>query len=162
MNISSVVAAQVLSATGDAWLVEAGRQLPLTAGLELLPGQLIQTGHHGTTHIQLASGHELGLGPDQFLLLDEDVLADTSADTSEWTLGARAIPAMVAEWVAPDGRSLELAAVLEVPGESLDQLLQSSSPVSANDADMHQLMLAGIDDDGLNCLLRSLYGPESG
>lgn len=162
MNMSSLVAARLIDSTGEVWREEDGMSIPLTAGANLQPGQLLHTGNHGTALLQLASGHELGLGPDQYLLLDADVLADATADSSEWALGARANPAMVAEWLAPAGSSLEFAAVIEVPGESLDQLLQSSAPISADSTRMPQSLLAEMGDDGLSCLLRSLYGPDSG
>lgn len=162
MNTLPTVAAHVVSVSGDAWLQEGGERLPLHAGTELATGQLVHTGSHGTALLQLASGHELGLGPAQSLLLDADVMADANADTSEWALGARANPAMVVEWLAPDSSPLNLAAVLDAPGDSLDHLLHTSTADAPEHAPMHQLLIAGMGDDGLTCLLRSLYGPESG
>lgn len=162
MNMSSLVAARLIESSGEVWRDEGGSLIPLTAGADLHAGQLLHTGSHGTALLQLASGHELGLGPDQDLLLDADVLADGGADTSEWSLGARANPPMVAEWLAPAGNSLDVAAVIEVPGESLDQLLQSSAPISADSTRMPASLLADLGDDGLSCLLRSLYGPDVG
>lgn len=156
-------AARVMHATGDAWLQDDNGQIPVTAGMTLATGALLHTGTHGTALVQLASGHELGLGPDQSLLLDPDVLADAGVDTSEWTLDARANAAMVTEWLVPDtGNTLSLAGVLDIPGDSLDHLLLTSTAHSPHPADMHQLMMAGIGDDGIACLLRSLYGPEQG
>lgn len=159
-------AARVINATGDVWQQDGNGQTPVTAGMTFATGTLLHTGTHGTALVQLASGHELGLGPDQTLLLDPDVLADAGVDTSEWVLDARANAAMVAEWLVPDtGNALSLAGVLDAPGDSLDHLLQSGSPHTPHTphpADMHQLMMSGIGDDGIACLLRSLYGPEQG
>lgn len=156
-------AARVMNATGDVWLQDGNGQIPVTTGMTLAKGTLLHTGSHGTALVQLASGHELGLGPDQTLLLDTDVLADAGVDTSEWTLDVRANAAMVTEWLAPDaGNALSLAGVLDSPGESLDLLLQTGTPHPPHAGDMHQLMMAGIGDDGIACLLRSLYGPEQG
>lgn len=159
-------AARVMNATGDVWLQDDNGQIPVTAGMTFATGVLLHTGSHGTALVQLTSGHELGLGPDQTLLLDADVLADAGIDTSEWALDARANAAMVTEWLVPDtGNALSLAGVLDAPGDSLDHLLQSGSTPpqhSPHPADMHQLMMSGIGDDGIACLLRSLYGPEQG
>ncbi|MGB4343614.1 MAG: hypothetical protein WBJ03_08370 [Moraxellaceae bacterium] len=156
-------AARVMNATGDVWLQDGNEQMPLIAGMTLATGTLLHTGSHGTALVQLTSGHELGLGPDQTLLLDADVLADAGVDTSEWALDARANAAMVTEWLVPDtGNALSLAGVLDAPGDSLDHLLQTGTPHPAHAGDMHQLMMAGIGDDGIACLLRSLYGPEQG
>ncbi len=159
-------AARVMNATGDVWLQDGNGQIPVTAGMTFATGALLHTGSHGTALVQLTSGHELGLGPDQTLLLDADVLADAGIDTSEWALDARANAAMVTEWLVPDtGNALSLAGVLDAPGDSLDHLLQSGNTPpqhSPHPADMHQLMMSGIGDDGIACLLRSLYGPEQG
>lgn len=162
MNTLPAVAAHVVSVSGDAWFQDGAERLPLLPGTGLAAGQLVHTGSHGTALLQLASGHELGLGPEQNLLLDADVLANSNADTSEWALGARANPAMVAEWLAPESSPLNLAAVLDAPGDSLDHLLNTSAVTAPDHAPMHQLLMAGMGDDGLTCLLRSLYGPESG
>lgn len=156
-------AARVMNATGDVWLQDGNGQITVTTGMTLTTGTLLHTGTHGTALVQLATGHELGLGPDQTLLLDPDVLADAGVDTSEWSLDARANAAMVTEWLAPDtGNTLSLAGVLDSPGESLDHLLQTGSQHTPHPADMHQLMMADMGDDGIACLLRSLYGPEQG
>ena len=136
-------AARVMSATGDVWLQDDNEQMPLIAGMTLATGALLHTGTHGTALVQLASGHELGLGPDQTLLLDTDVLADAGVDTSEWALDARANAAMVTEWLVPDtGNALSLAGVLDAPGDSLDHLLQAGSPQtphSPHPADMQSI-----------------------
>lgn len=161
MNTSSLVAARILASSGDTWQDAQGSRQPLMAGGELQAGQLLHTGSDGSALLQLASGHVLALGPDQLLLLDADVLADTGADSSEWMLGAAANPAMVTEWLAPAGPPLAYAAVIDVPGESLDQLLQSTAPVSADGGRLTQQLLADMGDDGLSSLLRSLYGPEN-
>lgn len=162
MNIPSLAVAHVIQAEGDAWRVSGDITEPLRAGTVLQEGQLLHTGDHGVVLVQLASGHEIGLGPEQTLLLDADVLASRDADTSEWMLDGRANPGMIAEWLAPAAAPLELAAVLDVPGENLDELLKGTAPVTVDSDQMHQLLLAGIGDDGLACLLRSLYGPDSG
>ena len=160
MNTSSLVAARVLATSGDTWQDIQGSPQPLTTGGELQPGQLLHTGSNGSALLQLASGHVLALGPDQLVLLDADVLADAGGDSSEWMLGAAADPAMVAEWLAPASPPLSYATVINVPGESLEQLLQSSAPISADSGRLTQQLLADMGDDGLNSLLRSLYGPE--
>jgi hypothetical protein len=162
MSTPLFVTAQVLHINGGAWLQEGDTAVPVHVGTVLQEGAQLQTGPQSALVLQLASGHELGLGSGQSLLLDADVLATLQADAGEWALDGHANAAMVVEWLAPAESPLPLSAVIEAPGENLDQLLQGSAPVTADSAQMHQLMLAGIHDDGLACLLRSLYGPEAG
>lgn len=162
MNTSFLAAAQVVQTSGDVWLVTAGSPATVHDHALLAEGQLLKTGDDGMVRLKLASGHALELGPQQTLLLDADVLADAHTDPGEWALDGHANPAMVAEWLEPTAQPLQLAAVIEAPGENLEDLLQGTAPVTADSDQMHQLLLAGIHDDGLACLLRSLYGPESG
>lgn len=162
MSTPFLATAQVVQTSGDVWLITAGSTVAVNDRALLAEGQLLRTGDDGMVRLQLASGNELDLGPQQTLLLDADVLADAHTDSSEWALDSHANPAMVAEWLQPTVQPLQLAAIIEAPGENLEELLQGTAPVTADSDQMHQLLLAGIHDDGLACLLRSLYGPESG
>lgn len=154
---------RLIAVSGDVWLRDGDRHEPLTVGAELANGQVIQTGTHGTALVQLASGHELGIGPDQTLLLDDDVLADASADTGEWTLAATADPSLLADWLAPVPAALSLDTLLAAASDPLDQLLGSSPPPAQEAHTSGQELLAtGMADDNLNSLLRSLYGPDHG
>lgn len=155
--------ARVIAAHGDAWLQDGDDHKPLTTGTELSSGQVIHTGTHGTALVQLASGHELGLGPDQTLTLDDDVLADVTADTREWTLASTADPTLLADWLTPSTPPLNLDSLLAAASDPLDQLLGSSPPPAEEPHSSGQeLLAAGMADDSLNSLLRSLYGPDHG
>ena len=154
---------RLLAVFGDTWLQDGDHHAPLTIGAELASGQVIHTGTHGTALVQLASGHELGLGPDQSLTLDADVLADAAADTSEWTLAATADPTLLADWLTPSTPPLNLDSLLAAASDPLDQLLGSSPPPAEEPHSSGQeLLAAGMTDDSLNSLLRSLYGPDHG
>jgi len=154
---------RLITLSGDVWLLDGDKQLPLGVGSELVSGQILQTGPHGTALLLLASGHELGLGPDQTLMLDVDVLADVFADTSEWTLATSADPALLADWLAPVPAALSLDAMLASSADPLDHLLGTSTHPGQNaPASGHEQMAAGMVDDSLSSLLRSLYGPDQG
>lgn len=159
--------ARLITLSGDVWRLEGDTQLPLATGDELDSGQVLQTGSHGTAVLLLASGHELGLGPEQTLLLDEDVLADVFADISEWTLATSADPALLADWLAPVPAALSLDAMLASSTDPLDHLLGSSAHPGGDGhapglAPGHEPLASDMADDSLNSLLRSLYGANQG
>ncbi len=158
MNDSLPAAARLLSVTGDACLLEGGQPVPVAAGSLLALGQTLSTGHYGTAHLLLASGHELGLGPEQVLHLDMDVLATAAADPSEWQLAAGASAGVVLALLEPGLAPLPLEAVLEPPAASLDVLLGGAGHLPAPAPDAGHGVLA---DAGMAALLRSLYGPEA-
>lgn len=157
----------LIALSGEVWLQVGDSRQPLLAGSELTMGQVLQTGAHGTALLRLASGHELGLGPDQTLLLDADVLADVHADASEWLVATTADPAVLADWLAPVPAALSLDTMLAAAADPLDQLLGTSASPSQDShasghASSHELLDAGMGDSSLGNLLRSLYGSDHG
>lgn len=164
MYDTSTIAARLLTLHGEAWVWEGNDRLPVAIGSLLDAGQLLETGPHGTLQLLLASGHELGLGPNQSLLLDADVLADASADISEWVLAGSAAPVALMEWLSTAQPSLSLDAVLDSPSSSLDSLLgpdaqSASSSMASSTPTTLGSDFAGADLAGL---LHSLYGTEPG
>jgi hypothetical protein len=173
MYDTSTIAARLISLHGEAWVWDGDDRLPLAVGSLLDAGQLLETGPHGTLALLLSSGHELGLEPNQSLLLDADVLADTSADISEWTLASTAPSGLLAEWLSPsharlgpdavlgfDG-VLGLDAVLDGASSSLDSLL-GPAPANNTGSMASAVLNNGLADADLAGLLRSLYGTEPG
>jgi hypothetical protein len=150
------VAARLLEVQGEAWMLQADHRVALAAGMGLAPGSVVVTGHGSELRLNLASGHELALGGDRCLCLDEDVVAPGDADCSEWRVASHADPAVLADWLAP-ATALVLDHVLE-SHPVLDALLgpaaASLSPGECGAPDP--------DDPGLAALLRSLYGHDAG
>lgn len=148
---SSSAAARLLAVNGEAWLRQGGEHLPLATGNALAAGDVLETGAATTVQLQLASGHVLALGPEQFLSLDADVLATAAADPGEWCCSApEGLDLLLG------GAALSLDSVLE-PAHNLDHLLGGAAAPAAAD----HPGLALLDDPGLHHLLRSLFGPEA-
>lgn len=151
------IAARLMYLNGDAWVQQGDAHLPLSVGTLLDEGQVVLTGPGCHLQLLLASGHELAIGPEQMLSLDSDVLANNSADSSEWLLSTHADASLLADWLLPaTAAAIPLESVLE-PHHLLDNLFGPAGQPSSGD--MVSGALAG-DDTNLNHLLRSLYGPD--
>lgn len=156
MNTQTLpTAARLLSLEGDAWL-QGSTPRPLAVNSEVEAGQVLATGPRGHVHLLLASGHELDIGPNQLLCLDDDVLANADADAGEWRLSGLADTALLAAWLQPALPALDH---LLVAPSLLDELFGPAAAIALNDHTEPRFLMAGADAD-LNQLLRSLYGPD--
>lgn len=151
------VAAHLLEVQGEAWILHEDTRVALAAGMGLAPGSVVFTGPGSELRLHLASGHELALGEDRCLCLDEDVVAPGDADSSEWRIASHADPSTLADWLAPATAALSLEHVLE-SHPVLDALL---GPAAAS-LSPGESGVPDPDDPGLAALLRSLYGHDAG